>query len=82
MWECPYSLHVPSGFGGRAGSDVSMSLILPHGVLAALTMVGCGAGDGGSRARARCEPGLLLCSEASTALLGTGSGLKLLEEKP
>ena len=47
-----YSLHVPSRFGGRAGSDVSRSHIFPQGVLAAITLVGGGAGDEGARARA------------------------------
>lgn len=28
-----YSLWVPSVFGGRAGSDMSMSYVLPQGVL-------------------------------------------------
>ena len=36
------SLHVPSGFGGRAGSDMSTSHIFPQGVLAASTLVGYG----------------------------------------
>ena len=53
-----------------------------HGVVAALTMVGCGIGHGGSRPRARCKHGLLLCSEAHTTLLRTGSSPKLLQEKP
>ena len=35
---------------GRAGSVVSMGHIFPQGVLAALTLVGGGAGDGGPRA--------------------------------
>ena len=56
MWECIFRLYVPYGFGGRAGSYVNMSLIFPHDVPEALTMIGCGAGDGGSRARVRCEP--------------------------
>ena len=47
-----YSLLVPSGFLGRAGSDVSMSHISPKGMLAVITLVGAGAA--GARARARC----------------------------
>ena len=53
------SLHVPSGFGGRAGSDKDVSYVFTQGVLAAITMVGGGAGDRGARTRARYD--LLLC---------------------
>lgn len=45
-------------------------------------MVGDGAGDGGPRARARCEAGLLRGSVATTTLSGTGASPRLLEEKP
>ena len=76
------SLRVPNGFGGRAGSDVSMSHIFPQGVLSAITLVGGWAGDGGARTRANCDPGLLLCSVANTTLLGVESGPRLLEQKP
>ena len=62
------SVCVPSGFGGRAGSEVSMGHIFPWGVLAATTLLDDMAGDGGVRVRARCEPGLLLCSVAVTTL--------------
>ena len=68
------SPYLPSGFGGRAGSDVSMSHIFPQGVLAAITLVGGGAGYGGAKARASCELGLLLCLVAITFLLGTVRG--------
>ena len=53
------SLHVPSGFGGRAGADKHVSYVFTQGVLAAITMVGGGAGDRGARTRARYD--LLLC---------------------
>ena len=76
-----YSLHVSSGFGGRAGSDMSMGHIFPHGVLAGVTLVGGGAGDGGATCRARCELGHLLCSVADITLLGERSSLKLLKQK-
>ena len=69
-----YSLCVPSGFVGRAVSDMSMSHIFPQGVLAAITLVGGGAGDRRASARARCEPGLLYCSVANRTFLGVGSG--------
>ena len=46
------NLHGPSGFGGRAESDVSRSHTFPPGVLAAITMVEGGARDGMARARA------------------------------
>lgn len=76
-----YSLHVSSGFGGRTGSDISMGHIFPHGVLAGVTLVGGGVGDGGATCRARCELGRLLCSVADITLLGERSGLKLLKQK-
>ena len=47
-----YSPLVPSGLLGIAGSDVNMSHISPHCMLAVITLVGAGAA--GSRARARC----------------------------
>ena len=50
-------------------------------MLAAITLVGGWTRDGGVRARARCEVGLLPCSVAVTTLLGVGSGLMLLEQK-
>ena len=67
-----YNLCVPSGFGGRARFDVHTSHVFPQGAVAAITLVGGGAG-------ARCDLGLLLCSVANTTLLGTGTGPKLLE---
>ena len=79
---CLYRLHVPSAFGGRAGFDLNISHVLPQGVLAALTLVGDGAGDEGARARARCGVELPLCSVGVTALSGAGSDPKLLEQKP
>lgn len=48
-------------------------------MLAAIILVGGGAGDGGVRDGARCEPGLTLCSVAITTLLWVGMGSKLLE---
>ena len=76
------SLSVPSGFDGRGGSEVSTGHIFPQDVLAAITLVGDGAGVGVARARARCEPGLLLCSVVVTTLSRAGSGPKVLEWKP
>ena len=77
-----YCLFVPSGFGERDGFDTNTSYAFPQGVLTALTLLGGGAGDEGAGARARCEPGLPLCSVAITVLLGVWVGLKLLEQKP
>ena len=77
-----YCLHVPSGFGRSAGSDVSSSHIFPQGVLAGIILVGGRAEDGGARAGARHELRLLLYSVANTTLLGVGVGLQLLEQKP
>ena len=55
-----YRLQVPSGFGGRARFDVNTSHVFPLDVLAAIILIGGGAGDGRAKARARCEPGLSL----------------------
>ena len=43
---------------------------LSQGGLAAITLVGAGVGDEGTKSRTRCEPGLLLCSVAITTLWG------------
>ena len=51
MGESQYSLHVPSGFGGRAVFDINTGHIFPQGVLAAITLVGGGTGVGWARAR-------------------------------
>ena len=56
-----YSLHVNSAFDGRTGFDVNTSHAFPQGVLAAITSVGGGAGDGGARAGVRYEVGLPPC---------------------
>lgn len=42
------SLGVPSSFGGRAGSEVSMGPIFRQGVLATTILIGCGAGVEGA----------------------------------
>ena len=52
-----YNLCVPSSFGGRAESEVSMNHIFPKDFLATITLVGSRAGDGGARVRARYEMG-------------------------
>ena len=64
----------PVALVGRFGFDVNTSQVFLHGVLAAITMVGGGAGDGGAMAGARCEAGLPLCSVSFTTLLGEGRG--------
>lgn len=53
---------------------MSMGHVFPQGVLAAITLVGSGAGDGGATARAWGESGLL-CLVADTTLPGAGEGL-------
>lgn len=77
------TVYEPSGFGGRAGCAVSTSHFFPQGVLAAITLLGGQAGDWqeGTKARARCEPRLLLCSVVNTNILGVESGTELLEQK-
>ena len=47
--------HVPHAPGGRVGFEVEASHIFPQGVLAAITLVRGGAGDGGARPCAGCE---------------------------
>ena len=82
MWEWPYTDCVPSAFGGRAGFDVDISHVFPQCVLAAITLVGSGVGDGEARTGTGCEAGLPLFTVAVTTLSGTGSDLNLLEQKP
>ena len=67
--EC---LHVSSGCGGRAQSDVSVTHLF-H-----LSLLVGGAGNGGARARARYELELL-CSGFNSTLLEVGWDPKLLE---
>ena len=61
---------------------MSTCSVFLQGVLAAISLVGGTSGDGGSKARARCEPGSLLCSVANTTLFGMGVGPKSLEQNP
>ena len=75
-------LHVPNIFGVRAGFDVDTSHVFPQGVLATITLIWGVAGLVGARAYTRCEVGFLLCSVAVTALSGSGSAPKFLEQVP
>ena len=52
---------------------MNMSHVFLHRVLAAIILVVGRTRDGGARARARCFFGFLLCSAASTSVLGGGS---------
>ena len=81
MGESLFSLHVPSGFGGRAGSEVSTDCIFYWSVLAAATFLGGRSGVGGVGARARHKLGLLLGSVAVADLSGSGSGPEELEQE-
>ena len=71
---------MPSGW--RAGFDVDASHVFPQGIMATVTLVRGGAGDGGARAVAGCETRLLLCSVAVTGLSSVGSDPKLVKQKP
>lgn len=56
MWQRPlHTLHVSSALRERGGFDIDTSHVFPQGVLAAITLLGGRAGDGGDRADARCE---------------------------
>lgn len=74
LMVCPYvgasvcRLCVLRAFGGRTGFDVNIIHVFPQGVLASITLVEGVAGDGGAKARAKCEVGLPLCSVTVTAL--------------
>lgn len=74
-------LYVPSGFGGRLGSALSIGHVFQQGALAATALVGCRVGVRGARARARCKPWLFLYSVAVTALLGLGASPEGLDQK-
>ena len=50
-----YRLLMPSAFDWRARFDVNTSHVFLQDMLAAITLVGGEAGDGGARSRARCE---------------------------
>lgn len=66
-----YRLHAPDAFGGRTGVDVDASHVFPQCVVAAVTLVRGGAGDGVlARAGSRCEVGLPLCQWLSLPYLG------------
>ena len=52
-------MNIPSVFGGRAGSEVSMDNVLFQGVLVAAALVEGRARAGGARARTVCELDLL-----------------------
>lgn len=60
MGACLYNPPVPSGFGGRAESNVNMSHIFPQGLLAAITSVEGEGEDGGARS------GLVVSQEFSS----------------
>lgn len=49
-----FGLCVPSGFGGRTESEVTLGHMFPQGVLAVMTLVRGGAGDEGAKP----EPGV------------------------
>lgn len=58
-----------NGFGGRTGSEVSMDRVFTWGVMAATALVGCRAGVGGVRARARGEQELQFSVAFTTEVL-------------
>ena len=76
------SLHVPTGFGGRAGSEVGVGHIFPWDFLVIITLVEGGADVGETRNRTRCENGLLFYSVAVSALSGVNWCLKFWNRSP
>ena len=78
-----YSLWVPCGFGGRAGSDVKQeSCLVPVGADSCHFGRSWNCWRWSSSSQSQCEVRLLLCSVASTTLLGVGVSPKLVEQKP
>ena len=61
---------MPNAFLGRDGFVVDVSHVFLQGILADITLVGSGVGDGGARAYQRCVEGLPLFSVAITTLSG------------
>lgn len=84
MWEHPYTDCVcPMPSGGELDL-MWTSFVFPWGVLLALPLVEGAAGDGGAGAGARYGAGQPFCSvtfTALTALVGTESDPKLLEQR-
>ena len=76
--EHPVQTLAHSGFGGRVGSETSMS---SHRCAGSPTLVGGRAGVGAARARARCKLELLLCSMAVITLSGAELGPKGLKQE-
>lgn len=77
MWRPLCSLPVLSSFDVRGGSDGSC---LPPGCAVWYHLVGDGAGDGGTRAIAKCELKLLLCWVVIATLSGVGTCPQVLEQ--
>ena len=77
-----FSLCVPSVFGGRAGFDVNTSHVFPQSVLAAITLEGGGAGDGGAKVRTSYEVAFLSAQRLSPPSWDRVSSPKLLQQKP
>ena len=73
-----YRLHVPTGFGGRVGSNVNTSHVFLQGEPAATTLAGGGPGDGGARKPGNRHSLLLSVQQHFTGVVGP----KLLEQKP
>ena len=70
-----------SASGQRARFDMDTGHIIPHGVLAVITLVGGVAVDGGARARVGVRWDFPF-AQWSLVSLETGSDPKLLEQKP
>lgn len=84
MWDHPYTVFIHTLLYGHTHTHRAEDLVedldlrstqnctFPWGVLVAVTLLGDGGRNGGTRDRTKCEPGLPLCSVPYIMLLGQG----------
>ena len=80
IWSIPVQSACPQFLWWESWIDINTNHIFPQSVLADITFIVGWAGNGGDRARARCQAGHPLCSVAINTLSGVGSDLKLLQQ--
>ena len=82
--NAPIQTALPNAFSGKARFDMDISHIFPQGLLAALSFVGGGAGDGGGQSVHSAWAGTHTSAEAVTgnsAASGTGLSPPYLQGK-